>query len=114
MFVTMDISVNTQPLDQIKTDALVVIVAEGAEGTTGVPGERAAAADSATGGWIEELLNRGEFSGRALELAILPRPAGLRARRLVVIGAGNAAKFTPAEMRKISGCALRALKCKKC
>ena len=70
----------------------------------------AAAVNGATGGWIEELYQRREFTGKALETALLHRPTGLTAKRLLVIGGGTAAKFTPAEMRKLAGTAVRTMK----
>jgi leucyl aminopeptidase len=41
---------------------------------------------------------------------LLHRPQGLAARRLLVIGAGRSDRFTSADMRKVSGAALRYLK----
>src|SRR5258708_18616969 len=59
---------------------------------------------------IGDLYSSGEFSGKALEFAIIHRPAGLKAKRLVLGGAGKPDKFTSAEMRNLSGAAVRALK----
>jgi len=56
------------------------------------------------------LYQSGEFSGKAFEAAVLHRPSGLAAKRLVVIGAGKSGKFTASELRRVSGAALRFLK----
>ncbi len=109
----MQISVSNQPLALADAGALVVLVFQRPEGSTGIAGASAQAANQITGGWIDELSESGECSGKLLEMAILPRPTGLAARKLVVIGAGSRDKFTPTEMRKITGAAVRALKAKK-
>ncbi|MCU0248457.1 MAG: leucyl aminopeptidase [Bryobacter sp.] len=93
----------TTPLAEFSGDALVLALFEGAS-RTGI----SVAADA----WIAELYASGEFTGKSGELAILPKPEGLAARRLVVAGAGKSDKFTAAEMRKLSGTVLRALKAK--
>ncbi len=64
-----------------------------------------AAADPA-----KELYDSGEFSGKALEIAVLHHPTGLKAKRLVLAGGGKRERFDPAELRKLAGAALRALK----
>ena len=48
----------------------------------------------------------------AARSAILHRPAGLKAKRLVLAGGGKRDKFDSAELRKLSGAVLRALKSK--
>ncbi len=61
---------------------------------------------------IKELYDSGEFSGKALETAILHRPAGLKAKRLVLAGGGKRERFNASELRKLSGAVLRSLKSK--
>jgi leucyl aminopeptidase len=106
----MEIKVINQALAEVQADALVVVVPEG----DSVQGDAAIAVDSATGGWISELLASKELTGKLLEMAVLPRPAGLAAKRLVAIGGGKPETLGSTEYRKIAGAALRALKCKKC
>ncbi|MBL8222684.1 MAG: leucyl aminopeptidase [Bryobacterales bacterium] len=91
-----------------------MVVFERAEGAANVSGESAAAADALCGGWIAETLASGEFTGKLLEQAVLARPTGLKAKRLIAIGGGKAEKFTSTEMRKVSAAILRAWKPKKC
>jgi leucyl aminopeptidase len=94
----MDIKVEAKPIAEVEADALIVV---GFEGTA--PGGPASAAS-------KELYEAGEFSGKALEIAILHHPAGLKAKRLVLAGAGKPGEFKPSDMRKLSGATLRALK----
>jgi leucyl aminopeptidase len=61
---------------------------------------------------VGELYDSKEFSGKPLEFALLHRPAGLKAKRLLLVGAGKADKFNAAELRKAAGAALRHLKAK--
>ena len=94
----MEIKAEGKPVAEIDADALVVIGFEGSapSGPGSEPGK--------------ELYDAGEFTGKALEISILHRPAGLKAKRLVLAGGGKRGEFNPAEMRKLSGAVLRALK----
>jgi leucyl aminopeptidase len=59
---------------------------------------------------LTELVASGELTGKAFETVLLHRPQGLKAKRLLVVGAGKAKSFTHAEVRKAAGSAIRALK----
>jgi len=96
----MNIELETRPFDQVECDALAVVAFEQEP-------PQGAAADQA-----KELYDSGEFSGKALEIATLHRPAGLKAKRLVLAGGGKRAQFGSAELRKLAGAVLRALKSK--
>ena len=91
----MQITVETQPLDQIETDALIVPVFEGRKDT------RFGAGD---------LFDSGEVSGKPLELTLLHHVPGVAAVRVLLTGAGKTDKFDPNELRKLVGAALRFLK----
>jgi leucyl aminopeptidase len=106
----MELKFTTTPLEQIETDALVVISFDKDAG--GLAFETAKSANAAAGGWIEELYASGEFTGKSFETVVLHRPSGLKAKRLAVIGGGKAAKFSPAELRNVAGAAVRSLKSK--
>src|SRR5436305_7419455 len=103
----MDIKVEGKPIAELDTDALIVVGFEGA-----APGFEGAAPKGPTSALSKELYDAGEFSGKSLEIAILHRPTGLKAKRLVLAGGGKGAEFNPAELRKLSGAMLRALKSK--
>jgi leucyl aminopeptidase len=96
----MEIRLEPKKLEEVDSDALVII------GLEGTPPE-APAADQ-----IKDLYDSGEFSGKALEIAILHRPAGLKAKRLVLAGGGKRDRFDPAELRKLTGATVRSLKSK--
>jgi leucyl aminopeptidase len=92
-------------LEQVEADALAVVAFEREPDASGAPNELA-------GGWIEDLYRSGEFKGKSLESALLHRPAGLKCAKLLAIGGGKAGSFNAAELRKVSGAALRLLKAK--
>jgi leucyl aminopeptidase len=102
----MELKFDTTPVEQVASDALVVIAFE----TEDARPPLVQAVDAATGGWVGELYESGEFSGKPLETALLHRPTGLSAKRLLVVGGGKAAKFTPSELRQAAGAAVRLLK----
>jgi leucyl aminopeptidase len=52
-------------------------------------------------------LTSGEFKATLGETFLLPAPTGLKAQRLLLIGAGKAEKLTPHELRKAAGTAIR-------
>ncbi len=99
----METRLSAVPLDQVESDALVVL---GFEKEEGAPPP----APDLASGWVHELYTTGEFRGKPLETALLHRPAGLKAARLLVIGGGKRAKFEAAGLRRASGAALRLLK----
>ena len=96
----MNIQLETRPLAGIEADAIAVVGFEG-EGTSEPSGEQ-----------IKEVYDSGEFTGKALEITVLHRPPGLKAKRLVLAGGGKRDKFDSAELRKLSGALVRALKSK--
>jgi len=105
----MRILVEQTPLPEITADALVVIGYEKNGEALELSGP-ARAADEATGGWIRETYESGGFKGKLNDTALLHRPAGLGAKRLLLVGGGKAGKFTPAELRWVAGTAVRHLK----
>ena len=59
-----------------------------------------------------DLIASGEVTGKMLEIALLHKPSGLKAKRLMLIGGGKAKNFSSYELRKLAGAAVRALKAK--
>jgi len=57
-----------------------------------------------------EVIASGELSGKNCETTLLHHPAGLKAKRLLVLGGGKAGKFTQFDLRRLAGTAVRALK----
>jgi len=100
----MEVSLRTGALKDIDAEALVVLSFDK------TPTEQLSPGD---GGLVKEIYDSGEFSGKSCESALLHRPAGLAAKRVLLAGAGKEEKFTPAEMRKVASVATRTLKGKK-
>ncbi len=67
---------------------------------------------AAQNGWLADLRATGEFTGKLYDLAILHRPEGIRAKKLVLIGGGPRDKFSAVEIRRIAGVLIRNLKVK--
>ncbi len=95
----MNVELSLSAWTEIEADALVVLAHEGDLPRQLHP-------------WVEELERSGEFKGKPQELAVIPQPAGFRAKRLVLAGAGKPERFNGAEARKWAGAAFRALKAK--
>ncbi|GIU76692.1 MAG: putative cytosol aminopeptidase [Bryobacteraceae bacterium] len=66
-------------------------------------------AEETAGGVLRMLYESGEFTGKANETAVVHRPEGMKAQRLLLIGCGEKGKFTPAQMRQAGGVMARAL-----
>jgi leucyl aminopeptidase len=106
----MQIRVDTRPIHEIDCDALVVVAFDKDSPGGALPWEVTRAADTLASGWIQQLYDSAEFTGKVFETAVLHHPPGLAAKRLVLIGAGKRDKFTTADLRRVSGAALRFLK----
>src|ERR1700674_1258038 len=102
----MQITLETKPFAAIETDALVSYVFEEADPVQG----RIAELDQAAAGLLRKLAKSGELTGKMLEFTLIHVPAGLKAARLLLVGAGKREQFNGATLRKIAGAALRYLK----
>ncbi len=102
----MKIQVRQEPWAELQTPALAVYGFDGAASSQGTV-ERLPAATRAL---LEELQASGELSGKAFECTLLHRPAGLKAERLLVVGAGKKDKFNQAQLRCLAGTAARFLR----
>jgi leucyl aminopeptidase len=110
----MQVQTETSPLETVAADALAVICFEAPESNSGEALTTAATPQgppvAAQQGWLAELSASGEFTGKLYEIAILHRPTGIAAKRLVVIGGGKREKFSTVEARRIAGTLVRSLK----
>src|SRR5712692_4811621 len=93
----MHIHLDLRPVEALEGDALVVLTFEGK------PNQRFRES-------LGDVFASGEATGKSFEMTLVHRPPGLNARRLLVAGAGPWEKFTPAELRRVAGAALRHLK----
>jgi leucyl aminopeptidase len=102
----MQITLETKPYASFETDALVTPVFEGDDPIQG----RVAEVDQLLGGLLKKLATSGELTGKSLEFTLIHAPAGLKAARLLLVGAGKRDQFNVATLRKVAGASLRALK----
>src|SRR4051794_33377778 len=93
----MQITLVTTPIDQTPSDALIVPVFEGGKESRFGAGP---------------LSDSGEVAGKSLEHTLLHHVAGVNAVRILLAGAGKPDRFDPSELRKLTGAAVRFLKCK--
>ena len=102
----MNMSLDTKPYAELETDALVSCVFEDCDFATGRLGD----IDKSTNGLLATICKSGELTGKPLEMTLIHAPVGLKAARLLLVGAGKREKFTNAALRKIAGAAVRYLK----
>jgi leucyl aminopeptidase len=98
---------------EVETECLVAIVLDHSgkdHGPNQKSEPRLTVKDPALEKAVADLIASGEVTGKAFETVMLHRPQGLKAKRLLVIGAGKAKSFTHAEVRKTAGSAVRSLK----
>ena len=102
----MQITLETRPFATLETDALVSYVFEETDAVQG----RIAEIDQFIDGLARKLAASGELTGKPLEMTLMHAPRGLKAARLLLVGAGKREKFDTAALRRIAGAALRYLK----
>src|ERR1700682_3142237 len=102
----MQITLETKPFVALETDALFSYVFKETDPVQG----RIAEIDQASGGLFRKLAKSGELTGKMLEFTLVHTPAGLKAARLLLVGAGKREQWNSAVLRKIAGAALRYLK----
>jgi len=66
--------------------------------------------DRTTGGAVQSVLSSGEFKPETYQTCRIFRPVGLKARSLLLVGAGKKSQFNPSRLREIAGAAVRAAK----
>jgi leucyl aminopeptidase len=76
------------------------------------PQPKVASEDKALVGAVADILASGDVTAKPLEMTLIHAPKGLKAKRLLLIGGGKAAKFSSDEARKIGGAAVRFVKTK--
>jgi leucyl aminopeptidase len=102
----MKIVLSTSPIAQLETECLAVVAVDHGEKDKHEP----RIADDTVAKAAAELISTGEVKGKSFETVMLHRPAGLKAKRLLVIGGGKAKNFSAYELRKMAGTAVRFLK----
>ena len=87
----------------VEADALVVTLFQVADGEK---------PDAQSSDLVEELYSRGEFTGKALETAVIHRPASLKVGRLLLIGGGARSDYSAQVARDAAAVAVRQLQTK--
>ncbi len=105
----MEVKADSRKFYEIECDALAVSVFEGEKPEAGVLGE----IDKRTGGVLTSLIETGEFTGKSGESAYVHSTGEMKARRLLLLGAGKQAEFTTDHVRRMAGTAARTLRGKK-
>jgi leucyl aminopeptidase len=100
---------------QLETESLVAVVLNHSDATTeknknAKPNLKLATDDASVQSASADLLASGELTGKPFETNLLHKPAGLKAKRLLLVSGGPAKKFSPYELRRIAGTAVRTLK----
>src|ERR1700691_1866908 len=112
MKTTISISTPTQ----LETESLVAIVldhtdtAQKEKNKDVKPQLKLATGDTVVQSAAADLLTSGEVTGKPFEINLLHKPAGLKAKRLLLISGGAAKKFAAYDLRRIAGAAVRTLK----
>jgi leucyl aminopeptidase len=99
---------------EVESEALVAVVLDHAEPATKQkdrkPQLKVVTADAAVQALASDLLGSGEVSGKAFETNLMHKPAGVKAKRLLLISGGSAKKFSSYDLRRVAGTAARSLK----
>jgi leucyl aminopeptidase len=105
----MEVKADSRKYYEIECDALVVSVFEGEAHNEGVLADL----DKRIGGVLASLVENGEFAGKSGESAYVHNTGEIKARRLLLLGAGKREDFTVENVRKMAGTAARSLRSKK-
>ena len=103
----MNTNLSFCPPSDVATGLLVVFAVDAAPKAAARPEVRLLARDDAPVKAAQSILDTGEFKAESCETLLLHNPAGLQAKRLLVVGLGKAAKLTPHEVRKAAATAAR-------
>jgi len=97
---------------QVETESLVAVVLDHSASTekNKKPELKVASSDAALQSAAADLLSSGELTGKPFETNLLHNPAGLKAKRLLLVSGGTAKSFSAYDLRKIAGTAVRSLK----
>src|SRR3984957_20338808 len=113
----MKTTIALSPPADLETEALVAIVMDKAdpqgatkESKDAKPPLKLATGDATVRSAVSDLLASGELTGKRFESNLLHKPAGLKAKRLLLIVGGSAKKFAAYDLRRVAGAAVRTLK----
>lgn len=104
----MEVKAEFEKFYDLETDALVITIYEGERAGEGALKEL----DERTGGMISEMLGTDEMRGKQGDMVYIYRPGNIRARRLLLVGAGKREEFSFDTVRRMAGSAARFLRSK--
>ncbi len=107
---TMNTNLSSAVPSQQETDCLVVVVLD--QGEKDKPAVAVATSDTAIREAAKEVIAAGEVTGKSFETTLLHKPAGLKAKRLLLLGGGKSKTFSASDLRRLAGAAVRTLKTK--
>ncbi|MBV8476557.1 MAG: leucyl aminopeptidase [Acidobacteria bacterium] len=93
---------------ELATECLVTVALD--HGDKDQPQPSIETADRSLRHAAAEVIANGEVTGKSFETTLLYNPANLKAKRLLIIGGGKAKSFSPFELRRVAGTAVRSLK----
>jgi leucyl aminopeptidase len=99
----MQVHVNHGQIQESQADTLIVNLFEGVADPAGATG----AVDRAMGGAVHDLIDGGDFTGKAGEVAVLYSRGTIPARRVVVVGLGKPDKFNLEGVRRAAAAAIK-------
>lgn len=103
----MQVTLSNAPISAIEADALLILQFD-ADARPASESYDAIRASNAQ--WLADVESSGEAKGKPFETTVLHRPEGFQAKRLILLGAGKAAKFDSATLRRLVGAAVRKAK----
>jgi leucyl aminopeptidase len=104
----MNINLSFSSASQVETECLVAVILD--QGDKDKPAAVVNCADAPVREAAKDVIASGEVTGKMFETTLLHRPAGLKAKRLLLLGGSKVSKFSAAELRKLAGAAVRTLK----
>src|ERR1700688_1539416 len=106
----MNTNLSSSVPSQLETDCLVVVVLDQSEkdqSKKDKPAVTVESSDDAVREAARDVISAGEVTGKTFETTLLHNPAGLKAKRLLLLGGGKATNFSAADLRKLAGTAGR-------
>ncbi len=103
----MNTNLVVNPSAEVATELLTVFAVDAAPKGATKPEVRLLTGEETPVQAVQAVLDGGEFKAESCETLLLHNPAGLKAKRLLLVGLGKAAKLTPQEVRKGAGTAIR-------
>src|SRR5437868_891594 len=94
----MDVRADYSKFYEVETDALVVMIYEGETTGEGALKEL----DERTGGIISEMVGTDEMRGKQGDMVFIYRPGNIRAKRLLLVGAGKREEINFETIRKVA------------